>query len=103
MRVDDRARARFHNHPDGLADGGNIVVVAATNRRDTLDPALLRPGRLGDLVLEVPRPNMQAARAIFAKHLTPDLMYSHGPSSEDARRQIIAAAVSRIYAPNSDE
>jgi proteasome-associated ATPase len=102
MRVDDRVLTAFMTELDGLAERGNIVVVAATNRRDTLDPALLRPGRLGDLVLEVPRPNMQAARAIFAKHLTPDLMYSHGPSSEDARRQIIAAAVSRIYAPNSD-
>jgi proteasome-associated ATPase len=102
MGVDDRVLTAFMTELDGLADRGNIVVVAATNRRDALDPALLRPGRLGDLVLEVPRPNMQAARSIFAKHLAAEFLYSPGQSNEDTRRQIIASAVSRIYSPNGD-
>ena len=102
MRVDDRVLTALMTELDGLAERGNIVVVAATNRRDALDPALLRPGRLGDLVLEVPRPNMQAARAIFARHLAGEFLYSPGQSNEDARRQIIASAVSRIYSPNGE-
>jgi proteasome-associated ATPase len=102
MRVDDRVLTAFMTELDGLAERGNIVVIGATNRRDALDPALLRPGRLGDLVLEVPRPNMQAALAIFARHLAADFLYSQSQTDEDTRRQIIAAAVSRIYSPNSD-
>jgi proteasome-associated ATPase len=103
MRVDDRVLTAFMTELDGLDARGNVLVVAATNRRDALDPALLRPGRLGDLVLEVPRPNRSAAREIFARHLDPSLPYAaqaevlDGPS---ARAELIEAAVTRIYSPN---
>ena len=50
-RVDDRVLTAFMAELDGLESRGNVLVIAATNRRDALDPALLRPGRLGDLVL----------------------------------------------------
>ncbi len=56
-RVDDRVLTSFMTELDGLEARGNMLVVAATNRRESLDPALLRPGRLGDLVLEIPRPS----------------------------------------------
>src|SRR4030095_10768837 len=36
---------------DGFVSRGNIVLVGATNRPEALDPALVRPGRLGDLRL----------------------------------------------------
>jgi len=105
MRVDDRVMEAFMTELDGLEARGNILVCAATNRHDALDPALVRAGRLGDLVLEVPRPNMSAARDIFAKYLRPGLPYAkngHGPDSEATRRDIIEACLSRIYAPNAD-
>lgn len=88
---------------DGLESRGNILVVASTNRRDVLDPALLRPGRLGDVIIEVPRPNRKAATEIFGKHLPPEMPYAlDGCESAEARRRIIDCAVSRIYAPNGD-
>lgn len=97
-RVDDRVLTAFMCELDGLESRGNILVAAATNRRDTLDPALLRPGRLGDLVLEIPRPNRRAAHEIFSKYLTASLPYAEGSGRED----LIDAAVSRMYAPNAE-
>jgi proteasome-associated ATPase len=88
---------------DGLESRGNILVIASTNRRDVLDPGLLRPGRLGDVIIEVPRPNMKAASEIFAKHLPEDVPYAeNGCGAGEARQFIIDSAVSRIYAPNGD-
>lgn len=45
-----------------------VFVLAATNRADILDPALLRPGRF-DLQVEVPNPSAPARAAIFRLHL----------------------------------
>jgi SpoVK/Ycf46/Vps4 family AAA+-type ATPase len=88
---------------NGLEDRGNVLVVAATNRLDTLDPALARPGRLGDLMLRIPRPGRAAARDIFRKHLPLDIPYaSNGHDSAAARDLLIDSAVSRIYSPNGD-
>jgi len=103
MRVDDRVLTAFMTELDGLDSRGNILVVGATNRRDSMDAALLRPGRLGDLVLEVPRPNIKAAREIFRRHLQADIPYAvEGFDSNDSRREIIESAVSRLYSPNGD-
>jgi transitional endoplasmic reticulum ATPase len=52
---------------DGLSENPNVVVIAATNRREALDPALLRPGRLESHV-EVPNPDVDARREILAVH-----------------------------------
>ena len=51
-------------HPQSRA---GVVVIAATNRPDLLDSALLRPGRF-DRLLHVPRPDAAARAAIFAVH-----------------------------------
>ena len=103
MRVDDRVLTAFMTELDGLSCRGNVLVVAATNRRDAIDPALLRPGRLGDLVLDVPRPNMRGAREIFRKHLQAGIPYFfEGFSSSEARGEIIESAVSKVYSPNGD-
>jgi proteasome-associated ATPase len=104
-RVDDRVLTAFMCELDGLESRGNILVVAASNRRDTLDPALLRPGRLGDLVLDIPRPNRRAALEVFGKYLTPELPYAEDAQGLDAagrRARIIDAAVAGIYSPNAD-
>jgi proteasome-associated ATPase len=97
-RVDDRVLTAFMAELDGLEARGNVLVVAATNRRDALDPALLRPGRLGDLVLEVPRPDERAAVEIFGKHLPADIPYRQDAGG---REELIADAVARVYAPNA--
>jgi cell division protease FtsH len=52
---------------DGFDPATGTVVLAATNRPDVLDPALLRPGRF-DRQVTVPLPNLSERRAILAVH-----------------------------------
>ncbi|MCE4628346.1 MAG: proteasome-activating nucleotidase [Desulfurococcales archaeon] len=54
---------------DGFDPLSNVKVIAATNRLDLLDPALLRPGRF-DRLIEVPLPNYEARKEIFSIHLS---------------------------------
>jgi transitional endoplasmic reticulum ATPase len=49
---------------DGLNPQDNTFVIASTNRKDAIDPALIRPGRI-DLLIEVPLPDKQAREEIF--------------------------------------
>ncbi|HET8884613.1 MAG TPA: proteasome ATPase [Candidatus Saccharimonadales bacterium] len=57
---------------DGVVGLDNVLVVGASNRRDNIDPAVLRPGRF-DLKINVGRPDAAAAREILARYLTPNL------------------------------
>ncbi|MDO4501288.1 MAG: ATP-dependent zinc metalloprotease FtsH [Erysipelotrichaceae bacterium] len=52
---------------DGMADNSGIVVIAATNRPDVLDPALLRPGRF-DRQITVSLPDLKGREAILKVH-----------------------------------
>lgn len=52
------------NQMDGFDQNSNVKVIMATNRADSLDPALLRPGRL-DRRIEFPVPDRRAKRLIF--------------------------------------
>lgn len=58
------------NQLDGFDELGRVKVIMATNRPDTLDPALLRPGRL-DRKVEIPLPNEQARLDILKIHSNP--------------------------------
>lgn len=53
---------------DGFQSDSNVVVLAATNRIDMLDPALLRPGRF-DRQIYVPAPDIKGRASIFKVHL----------------------------------
>ncbi len=53
---------------DGFDTGTNVIVVAATNRPDVLDPALLRPGRF-DRQVVLDRPDIKGRRAILDVHV----------------------------------
>jgi len=55
------------NQLDGFDDLGQVKMVMATNRPDTLDPALLRPGRL-DRKIEIPLPNESQRLEILKIH-----------------------------------
>ncbi|KAJ2478853.1 26S proteasome subunit rpt4 [Coemansia sp. RSA 2131] len=55
------------NQMDGFDSLGKIKMIMATNRPDTLDPALLRPGRL-DRKIEIPLPNEQGRTEILKIH-----------------------------------
>ncbi|MBQ3419932.1 MAG: ATP-dependent zinc metalloprotease FtsH [Erysipelotrichaceae bacterium] len=52
---------------DGMSDNSGIVVIAATNRPDVLDPALLRPGRF-DRQITVSLPDLKGREAILKVH-----------------------------------
>ena len=58
------------NQMDGFDSLGQVKMIMATNRPDTLDPALLRPGRL-DRKIEIPLPNEQARLEILKIHAAP--------------------------------
>lgn len=53
---------------DGIEELEGVVVIAASNRPDIIDPAVLRPGRL-DRKLEVPIPDEEARKKIFEVHM----------------------------------
>jgi cell division protease FtsH len=52
---------------DGFADNDGILIIAATNRKDVLDSALLRPGRFDRIIL-VPLPDRESRKEIFKVH-----------------------------------
>lgn len=53
---------------DGFDNSSGVIIVAATNRPDTLDPALLRPGRF-DRQVTVDRPDFKGREAILKVHV----------------------------------
>jgi 26S proteasome regulatory subunit T4 len=69
------------NQMDGFDSLGRTKLIMATNRPDTLDPALLRPGRL-DRKIEVPLPNEQARLEILKIHAAP--VNKHGEIDYEA-------------------
>merc|ERR1719463_196747 len=62
-----RTMLELLNQLDGFSSTTDIKVIAATNRPDTLDPALLRSGRL-DRKIELPHPNEEARARIMQIH-----------------------------------
>jgi len=66
--VQTRVLATLLTEMDGAAQGDGVLVVGATNRRDRLDSALLRPGRF-DLQLCVPLPEQAAREQILLPRL----------------------------------
>jgi proteasome-associated ATPase len=103
--IDDRVLAAFLAELDGLEPRrGNVLVMAATNRIEVLDPALLRPGRLGDCQIQIGRPSRESACAIFEKHLPADVPFCPDHARDDCpptQQGFIQSAASHIFAPNS--
>ena len=67
-QVAERVVAQLLTELDGIEDLKGVIVLAATNRLDRLDPALLRPGRL-EFHIELPMPDAAARRAILQVYL----------------------------------
>ncbi len=63
----ERVISQFLTEMDGLEELRNVIIIAATNRPDIIDSALLRPGRF-DRLLFVPPPDLEARRQIFKIH-----------------------------------
>ena len=65
--VPERVIAQLLTEMDGLEELKGVIVLAATNRVDIVDPALMRPGRF-DYVIELPLPDEAARLEIFRVH-----------------------------------
>jgi cell division protease FtsH len=69
---------------DGFESNEGVIIIAATNRPDVLDPAILRPGRF-DRRITVPRPDIRGRAGILAVHT------KKVPLSPDVDLEILAA------------
>jgi proteasome-associated ATPase len=100
--IDGRVLGTLLTSINGLDAPANVLIIAATNRLDLCDEALVRTERLGDRVFRIPRPNRDGARQILSKYLRPSLPY-RDTASEDAAAQAARAAaitdgaVSHLY------
>lgn len=65
--VTERVVSQLLAEMDGIEELKGVVVLAATNRMDIIDPALLRPGRF-EVLVELPRPDLEARQAILQVH-----------------------------------
>ena len=65
--VTERVISQFLTEMDGIEELRGVVVLAATNRLDLIDPALLRSGRF-DLLFELPIPDEETRLSIFKIH-----------------------------------
>ncbi len=63
----DRLLTQLLTEMDGIEGRAGVIVVAATNRAELLDPALLRPGRF-DMVVDLRLPNEEERELIFEVH-----------------------------------
>ncbi len=66
--VTERVISQILTEIDGLVELRNVMVIAASNRPDMIDPALLRPGRF-DRLVKVISPNFEGRKQIFEIHL----------------------------------
>ncbi|ETN62211.1 26S proteasome regulatory subunit 6A-B-like [Anopheles aquasalis] len=86
-REAQRTMLELLNQMDGFSSADDIKVIAATNRVDILDPALLRSGRL-DRKIEFPHPNEQARARVMQIHsrkmnVSPDVNFEELARSTD--------------------
>ncbi len=68
---------------DGFESSEGVIIIAATNRPDVLDPAILRPGRFDRRII-VPRPDLNGRQGILAVHTR------RVPLGDDVQLDIIA-------------
>jgi len=66
-RTTERVISQFLTEMDGIEELKGVVVLAATNRHDMIDPAVLRPGRF-DIIMELPIPTKKVRVDIFKIH-----------------------------------
>jgi AFG3 family protein len=87
MRTNDERESTLNQlltEMDGFGENSGVIVMAATNRADVLDRALLRPGRF-DRQIYLELPNQTERRSIFKVHLRPLLL------SDDVKIETLAA------------
>jgi len=83
-----RTMLELLNQLDGFSSDNRIKVVAATNRPDILDPALLRSGRI-DRKVECPLPNEPARKRILRLHATRMIYNEEGVNFDELARMTV--------------
>jgi proteasome regulatory subunit len=91
-----RTMMQLLSEMDGFEDRGEIRIIAATNRFDMLDRAILRPGRF-DRLIEVPKPNVEGREKIFRIH-TRDMNVNDDVNFEKLAREAEDASGADIKA-----
>ncbi len=82
-KVIEQVVAQLLTEMDGLEELRDVILIAATNRPDLLDPALLRSGRFGRHI-EIPLPDKNSRKQIFKIHL------KERPVSDDINIELLA-------------
>ena len=70
---------------DGFSTDENVVILAATNRKELLDNALTRPGRF-DRSIDITLPDLEGRTQIFTVHLQPLKLSNEKSISDYAKR-----------------
>ncbi len=95
-QVNEQVVSQLLTEMDGLEDLRGVILLAATNRPDMLDPALLRAGRFGRHI-EIPAPDEKAREQIFKIHLK-DKPLANDISIQDMVKKLEGYTGADIYA-----
>ncbi len=79
--VTERVVSQLLTELDGMENMHGVVVLAATNRADMIDPALLRPGRF-DKIIQIPLPDKDSRKSVIEIHAK-DIPLASGPDKVD--------------------
>jgi len=80
-QVTERVVSQLLTELDGMQEMHGVVVLAATNRADMIDPALLRPGRF-DKIIQIPLPDKESRKKILEINAD-DIPFEKDPNSPD--------------------
>ena len=80
-QVTERVVSQLLTELDGMQDMHGVVVLAATNRADMIDPALLRPGRF-DKIIQIPLPDKESRQKILEINAE-EIPFEKDPNSPD--------------------
>lgn len=86
-RVSERVVSQLLTEMDGIEDLREVLILAATNRADIIDPALLRSGRF-DLILNIPYPNEDELYEILKIHTRGKPIAKNAKLKEFARKTV---------------
>jgi transitional endoplasmic reticulum ATPase len=79
--VTERVVSQLLTELDGMENMHGVVVLAATNRADMIDPALLRPGRF-DKIIQIPLPDKESRKSVIEIH-SKDIPLAEGADKVD--------------------
>jgi len=89
-QVTERVVSQLLTELDGMQEMHGVVVLAATNRADMIDPALLRPGRF-DKIIQIPLPDKESRKKILEINCGADVMYEIQEEYRKKEKEILGS------------